>query len=375
MNNSTNTISELITVTKPSMPDFNEYVKMLEKIWERKILTNQGPFHEQFEKELSEFLGVKYISVFSNGTIALITALQALGIKGEVITTPFSFVATANSLVWNNIKPVFCDIDPIYGNIDAEKIEALITPQTQAIMPVHVYGNPCDLEKIEGIAKKHSLKVIYDAAHSFAVRKNNVSILNHGDLSILSFHATKVFNTVEGGAIICHDKETKVRIDNLKNFGITNEVTVVEAGINGKMNELQAAFGLLQLKTIETNIEKRKRITGIYRNYLSGIKGLRMLNDIADVKHNYSYFPIFLNNDFPISRDALYEKFKANNILTRRYFYPLITEFTPYKKTNESSNSLPIASKLAKEVLCLPIYSDLTEDNIHSIVSVIKEHA
>lgn len=364
---------EKIFVTQPSLPPLEDFVDSLKVIWESKELTNNGPFHQEFEKQLAIYLGVKYISVFSNGTLALMTALQALNIKGEVITTPYTFVATPNSLIWNNITPVFCDIDPIYGNIDADKIEALITPGTTAIMPVHVYGNPCDVEKIENIAKKHNLKVVYDAAHAFGVKKNEDSILNFGDLSILSFHATKTFNTIEGGAIISHDAETKTRIDNLKNFGIVDEVTVVEPGINAKMNELQCAFGLLQLKEIEANISKRKQITLHYRRLLKEVKGIRFLDDVSDVKHNYSYFPIFIDEYYPISRDDLYEKLKENNIYARRYFYPLVSTFKPYNTYRSSDlGNLHYALKLSDQVLCLPIFSDLKEDKVKFICSIIS---
>jgi dTDP-4-amino-4,6-dideoxygalactose transaminase len=362
-----------IYVTQPSLPPLEDFVESLKQIWDSKILTNNGPFHQEFEKQLAEYLGVKYISVFSNGTLALMTALQCLGIKGEVITTPYTFVATANSLYWNGITPVFCDIDPVYGNIDADKLEALITPNTTAIMPVHVYGNPCDVEKIERLAAKHGLKVIYDAAHAFGVTRQGESVLNFGDLSILSFHATKAFNTIEGGAIISHDEKTKERIDNLKNFGITDEVTVVEPGINAKMNELQCAFGLLQLREMKTNIAKRKALTEFYRQALSGIKGLRFLEDMENVEHNYSYFPVFVDERYPISRDALYEELKSNNIYTRRYFYPLVSSFSPYKELASSAGAkLPQAVKVSDQVLCLPIYSEMDMGTALRIVELIK---
>ncbi len=366
---------KMIYVTQPSLPPLDDFIESLKQIWDSKILTNAGPFHEEFEKQLAEYLNVKYISVFSNGTLALITALQCLGIKGEVITTPYTFVATANSLHWNGITPVFCDVEPVYGNIDPDKIEALITANTTAIMPVHVYGNPCDVTKIEAIAKKHHLKVIYDAAHAFGVQKNKESILNFGDLSILSFHATKTFNTIEGGAIISHDKETKIRIDNLKNFGITDEVTVVEPGINAKMNELQCAFGILQLKEIKNNILKRKAVADFYRKELSEIKGIRFLDDITNVEHNYSYFPIFIDDKYPLKRDALYELLKENNIYSRRYFYPLVSSFRPYNELpSAETKNVSIAHKMANEVLCLPIYSELTAEIISKITGIIKNN-
>ena len=295
---------EPIYVTRPALPPLDEFVEYLRKIWDTRILTNNGPFHQQFEKELAEYLGVKYLSVFANGTLALVTALQALRITGEVITSPFSFVATTHALWWNNIKPVFVDIEPDYFNLDPEKIEAAITPQTTAIMPVHVYGNPCRVDEIQHIADTYGLKVIYDAAHAFGVTKNGKSVLNYGDLSILSFHATKTFNTIEGGAIICQDEKTKRRIDFLKNFGFADEVTVVEPGINAKMNEIQAAYGLLQLKYIDEYIAKRNVVADLYRNELKDIKGISILNDIEGIRHSYTYFPILINErEYGESRD------------------------------------------------------------------------
>lgn len=360
-----------ILVTQPSLPNLDEFHKSLETIWESKWITNNGQFHEKFENELAVHLGVKHVSLFNNGTIGLLTALQVLEIKGEVITTPYSFVATANSLLWNNLRPVFCDIDPVYGNLDASKIEALITPNTSAIMPVHVYGNPCDVDGIEKIANKHELKVIYDAAHAFGVEKNNTSVLNYGDLSVLSFHATKTFNTIEGGAIISHSPEMKKKIDHLKNFGITDEITVVAPGINGKVNEVIAAYGLLQLKTIDADITKSKKLTNYYKENLKGIKGIRFLEDIENVTHNYSYFPIFINEDeFGINRDELFLKLKEHNIIGRRYFYPLITDFPTYKKLPISD--LNNAKKIANEVICLPIYANLELGSVDYIVELIK---
>jgi len=362
-----------ILVTQPSLPDLNEFTKKLQEIWESKWLTNNGKFHQEFEKKIADFLGVKYVSLFSNGTLALITALQTLRITGEVITTPYSFVATTHALHWNKIKPVFCDIDPIYGNIDAEKIEALITPETTAILPVHVYGNPVNVEKIQNIANTYGLKVIYDAAHAFGVEKNGNSILNYGDLSILSFHATKTFNTIEGGAIICHDEATKKRIDFLKNFGFADEVTVVAPGINAKMNELQAAYGLLQLNNFENLIKKRKQVAELYREKLTTTKGITFLNDIENIKHNYSYFPIFVENDYPLKRDELYNKLKENNIYGRRYFYPLISNMPTYKALPSSrKDNLPQANIIADKVICLPIYPDLEFENVKFICELIK---
>lgn len=363
-----------VFVTQPALPPLDEFVEYLKKIWDNKILTNNGPFHVQFEKELAEYLGVKYISLFSNGTLALMTALQTLRITGEVITTPFSFVATTHSLWWNNIKPVFADIEPEYFNLDPGKVEAAITTQTTAIMPVHVYGNPCNLERLQKIADTYGLKLIYDAAHAFGVKINSNSILNYGDLSILSFHATKVFNTIEGGAIICHDEKTKQRIDYLKNFGFANETTVIAPGINGKMNELQSAYGLLQLKYVDGYIDKRKKIASYYRNQLKGIIGIGFLEDIVGVDHAYSYFPILVDKEkFGKTRDELYEKLTMHNIFGRRYFYPLISQFPTYRGLPSSKpDNLPVATKVADQVICLPIYPDLEIDLQAGIIQIIR---
>ena len=364
-----------IYVTQPAMPPLDEYIGYLKQIWDSRILTNNGPFHQQFEKELADYLGVKYLSVFANGTLALVTALQALGITGEVITTPFSFVATTHSLWWNNIKPVFADIEPEYLTLDPEKIEAAITPQTTAIMPVHVYGNPCRIEEIQKIAETYGLKVIYDAAHAFGVRINGSSVLIVGDLSILSFHATKAFNTVEGGAIVCHDEQTKRHIDHLKNFGFEDEVTVVEPGINAKMNELQAAYGLIQLNHIDTYIAKRKKIAEQYRNLLSGIEGLRFLCDIEGVRHSYTYFPVFIDEKlYGKSRDQAYADLRAGNIYGRRYFYPLISQFPTYRGLPSSRpGNIPVATKVADQVICLPIYPDLGTEAVDTIADILRK--
>lgn len=363
-----------IFVTQPSMPPLEEFNEYLQKIWESKILTNNGPFHQQLENELCNYLGVKYISLFSNGTLALITALQTLRITGEVITTPFSFVATTHALWWNGIKPVFVDIESQTFNIDPERIEAAITPQTTAILPVHVYGNPCNVEKIQKIADTYGLKIIYDACHTFGVKVNGNSIYNFGDLSVLSFHATKVYTTIEGGAIICNDEKTKKRIDFLKNFGFADEITVVAPGINAKMNELQAAFGLLELKYVDKHIANRKRIAENYRLYLDNIEGIRVLQDLKGVQHNYPYFPILIDkNKYGKTRDQVYEFMKQNNIYTRRYFYPLISEFPTYKGLASASiDNLPIAEQVAKEVLCLPIYPELKIEEVQQICSLLK---
>ena len=364
-----------ITVTSPLLPDLDDLIPMLKDIWDRKWLTNNGHYHKELEKALADYLGVQYLSLFTNGTLPLITALQAMRITGEVITTPYSFVATTHSIWWNGLKPVFVDVEEETGNIDPEKIEAAITPHTTAIMPVHVYGTPCNTKRIHEIANIYGLKVIYDAAHAFGVSVNNESILSQGDMSTLSFHATKVYNTVEGGALVCHDEATKKRIDYLKNFGFAGETTVVAPGINSKMDEIRAAYGLLNLKQVDSAIASRKATAEKYRKVLKDVPGIRMLRDIEGVRHNYSYFPIFIDEkEFGMSRDALYEKMKANNVLGRRYFYPLISTFSAYKGL-ESANptNLPIAHKLADQVLCLPMYAGLSDDGISKILSLIKK--
>ncbi len=363
-----------IYVTQPFMPPIKEFMPYLENIWESKILTNCGVYHQQLEKALCDFLGVKHLALFSNGTIALITALQALRITGEVITTPYSFVATAHSLLWNGIRPVFVDIDQNTMNLDPKKIEAAITSQTTALLPVHCYGHPCDIEAIQNIADIYNLKIIYDAAHAFGVQGNDGSVLNHGDLSVLSFHATKVFTTFEGGAIVCHDAKTKQRIDHLKNFGFVDEVTVVAPGINGKMSEFNAAFGLLQLQHIEQALKRREEIDEKYRVHLKEVKGIRCLNDAGEKVSNYSYFPILVETEYPTNREILYKKLRKNNIFARRYFYPLISDFPMYRGLPSAhKDNLPIASNLAKKVLCLPIYPNLRHKEQDKIIKIIKE--
>jgi len=364
---------ERINVTQPFLPPLDEFIPYLQKIWDSKQLTNNGPYHQEFEKNLADFLDVPYISLFANGTLALVTALQALQINGEVITTPYSFVATSHALWWNKIKPVFVDIDPITLNLDPEKIEAAITDKTTAIMPVHVYGTPCNDKNISRMAKKHNLKLIYDAAHAFNVKENGISVANYGDLSILSFHATKVFSTIEGGAIISHTAEMKRHIDDLKNFGFRDEVTVVAPGINAKMNEVQAAFGLVSLKHIKNSIEKRKIIAEYYDVQLANIKGISVLKRSPHIEYNYSYYPIFIDEkEYSISRDGLYEKLKANNIFSRRYFYPLISEFKPYSVLNSAKRvNLPVAFAASNSVLCLPIYADLEFKQIDNFINLI----
>lgn len=362
-----------IFVNQPTLPSLDEFIPMLEDIWKSKKLTNFGRFHGQLERELAEYLGVKYISLFANGTLALIAALQVLDIKGEVITTPFSFVATTHAIKWNGITPVFCDIDPATCNLNTDNIEKLLTEKTTAILPVHVYGTPCDVEAMQDIGDMYGLKIIYDAAHAFGARYNNESILNFGDLSVLSFHATKVYNTFEGGAIVCHDSKTKRRIDYLKNFGFANETTVVAPGINAKMNEMQAAIGLLQLKDFEKNRQIRKEISENYRARLSKIEGLRYLSEIENVVSNYAYFPIFIDeNKFGMSRDNLYLRLKGNNIFARRYFYPLISHFPTYRSLSSAEpDRLPVSERVSSEVICLPIYADLTKEDFAKIIQVL----
>jgi dTDP-4-amino-4,6-dideoxygalactose transaminase len=361
-----------IYVTQPLLPPLEEFIPYLEQIWASKILTNGGLFHQQLEQALCDYLGVKHISLFTNGTLALITALQALRIAGEVITTPYSFVATTHALLWNDIKSVFVDIDPITLNLDPDRIEAAITPQTTAIMPVHCYGRPCDVDRIEKIADDYGLKVIYDAAQAFGVQYHGSSVLSYGDLSVLSFHATKVFNTFEGGAIVCNDAKIKQRIDHLKNFGFVDEVTVVAAGINGKMSEINAAFGLLQLKGIDEALKKREAIDTRYRKALAAIKGILCLPVTGGKSANYTYFPILVQSEYPLSRDALYQHLMDNGIYTRRYFYPLISDFPMYRGLPSAAHSnLPVARKAASEVICLPIYPSLSDEQVDFILDLI----
>lgn len=362
-----------IPVTQPFLPDLNEFVPYLEKIWENKWLTNNGPFHQQLEKELCEYLGVKYISIFNNATIALITALQALRISGEVITTPYSFVATSHSILWNGLKPVFVDIDPETFNIDPKKIEEAITPETTAIMPVHCYSNPCEVEAIQEIADNYGLRVIYDAAHAFGVNYKGRSLLSYGDMSVLSFHATKVFNTFEGGAIICQDAKLKQRIDRLKNFGIADELTVTAPGINGKMSEINAAFGLVQLKHIDMAIKQRQKIDRMYREELSSVNGISIIEYFPDANSNFSYFPVLIENNYRMTRDELYDELKKNNILSRRYFYPLISNMPMYRGMDTATKEhLPNANDIADKVLCLPIFNGLTDNDFCRIIKVIR---
>lgn len=365
---------EQITVTSPLLPDLGEFTDMLKVIWEKKWITNNGEYHRRLENALAEYLKVPYVSLFTNGTLPLITALQALRITGEVITSPYSFVATTHSLWWNGIKPVFVDIDASTGNIDPDKIEAAITPKTTAIMPVHVYGKPCETERIQAIADKYGLKVIYDAAHAFGVEVNGQSILNAGDMSTLSFHATKVYNTIEGGALIVHDAKTKQRIDYLKNFGFAGETEVVAPGINSKMDEVRAAYGLLNLRLVDAAIEARQQIAIHYRKALHGVEGITFFDDMPGVRHNYSYFPIFINADrFGMTRDELYFKMRENNVLGRRYFYPLISEFTTYRGLSSAAKeNLPVAHRMSDSVICLPMHHALSTDDRERILEQIK---
>lgn len=367
-------MTKQIFVTQPFLPPLEDFVPYLNDIWDNKILTNGGPFHQQLEKALCEYLGVEHLALFSNGTLGLVTALQALRVTGEVITTPYSFVATAHSLLWNGIKPVFVDVDPVNLNLDPTKIEAAITPHTTAIMPVHCYGHPCDVKAIQKIADNYNLRVIYDAAHAFGVEDEGGSILRHGDLSVLSFHATKVFNTFEGGAIICPDAKTKQRIDHLKNFGFVDEVTVVAPGINGKMSEINAAFGMLQLRHVSTVLERRAAIDSNYRRQLNGVKGIRCLPDAGQKASNYSYFPVLVEPDYPLTRDDLYQKMKDRGVYSRRYFYPLISDFPMYRGLPSAQRgNLPVAADAAEKVLCLPIYPALSSSDQQRVIDIIKE--
>lgn len=362
-----------IYITNPLLPPLAEFVPYLEQIWQNKTLTNGGPFHQQLEQELANYLGVEHLCLFTNGTLALLTALQALRITGEVITTPYSFVATSHSLLWNGLTPVFVDIDPLTCNIDPTKIEQAITPQTSAILPVHCYGNPCEVEEIQRIADLYGLKVIYDAAHAFGVRKNGESILNFGDVSILSFHATKVFNTIEGGAIICPDAKTKNRIDYLKNFGFADETTVVATGINGKMNEVQAAFGLLQLQHIDRALDERAEIQQAYRQQLTVIPGIELFDIPDNVEWNHSYLPILITEEYPASRDVLYSHLREHSIIARRYFYPLITSFPMYRGLASADESLlSVAKRISRQILCLPVYPGLSEAEVATVVGLIN---
>lgn len=364
-----------ITVTSPLLPDLDEFQALLKEIWNCKWVTNNGRFHNLLETALCDYLRVPFISLFTNGTLPLLTALQALRVTGEVITTPFSFVATTHSIWWNHCRPVFVDIDPQTGNIDPNKIEAAITPSTTCILPVHCYGNPCDTTRIHEIAHKYGLRVIYDAAHAFGVEQNGDSILKQGDMSTLSFHATKVFNTAEGGALIIHDEEMKRRVDNLKNFGITNEVTVVGPGINGKIDEIRCAYGMLNLKQVDAAIEARNQVAIRYRKALRDVEGITFFDDMPGVRHNYSYFPIFVNAEkYGMTRDELYFKLREQGIWSRRYFYPLISSFSTYReRPSANKDNLPQAHKMADTVICLPMHHALSDEDITRTIDTIRQ--
>ena len=366
-------MADKITVTSPLLPNIDDFYALLKQVWKSKWITNNGSFHKQLEQELAAYLKVPYVSLFTNGTLPLITALQALHISGEVITTPYSFVATTHALWWNGIKPVFVDVDPATGNIDPNRIEEAITSKTSAIMPVHVYGKPCNTKRIQEIADKYSLRVIYDAAHAFGVEVNGKSILNAGDLTTLSFHATKVYNTIEGGAMVMHDEQTKKRIDYLKNFGFANETTVVGPGINSKVDEVRAAYGLLNLRQVDAAIEARHQVAITYREALRSVKGITFFDDMPGVKHNYSYFPIFVNaEEYGMTRDELYFKMKEQNVLGRRYFYPLISTFSTYRGLESSRpDNLPNAHKMADSVICLPMHHELSAKDIERVLNCI----
>ena len=368
-------IDKPIYVTSPLLPSLEDFTFLLKEIWESKMLTNNGNFHQKLEEELAKYLKVPYLSLFTNGTLPLITALQAMRITGEVITTPFSFVATTHSLWWNGIKPVFVDIEPETCNLDPSKIEAAITPRTTAIMPVHVYGKPCKTKEIQEIANKYGLKVIYDAAHAFGVEINGESILNFGDMATLSFHATKVYNTLEGGALVVHDEQTKKRIDYLKNFGFASETEVVAPGINSKVDEVRAAYGLLNLKQVDHAINSRRKVAIRYRDELQGVKGITFFNDIPGVRHNYSYFPIFINaEEYGMTRDELYFKMKEHNVFGRRYFYPLISTFSTYRGLDSANpDNLPVATQMSNNVICLPMHHALSENEVEYIFQIIKK--
>lgn len=363
-----------VLVSSPLLPSLDEFTSYLHDIWERKWLTNNSYYHQELERALCAYLKVPYISLFTNGTLPLICALQALRITGEVITTPYSFVATTHSLWWNGIKPVFVDILPKTCNLNPELIEAAITPRTTAIMPVHVYGNPCDTERIQDIADTYGLKVIYDAAHAFGTEMNGKSVLEAGDLSTLSFHATKVYNTIEGGALVCHDKKMKERIDYLKNFGFADETTIVAPGINGKMDEVRAAYGLLNLRQVDAAITRRHEIATRYREGLKDVAGLGVMDDMSGVRHNYSYFPVFIDAEqYGMTRDALYFKMQEHQIYGRRYFYPLISEFSTYRSLQTAgARNLPVATNMAERVICLPMHHALTDSDTERIIKLIR---
>ena len=366
-------MEERIELTSPLVPELDEFCGLLKDIFDRRWLSNCGKYHQILEKALCEYLKVPYLSLYANGTLPLITALNALDVKGEVITTPFTFVATSHAIVLSGSTPVFADIDPLTYNLDPDKIEAAISPRTTAIMPVHCYGTPCDTVRIQEIADRHGLKVIYDAAHAFGVEVDGRSILEAGDMSAISFHATKVYNTVEGGALVCKDKKTSDRLNQMRNFGIASETEITELGQNAKMDEVRAAFGLLNLAKVDNAILQRKRVAETYRSELRGVSGISVLEDIPGVKHNYAYFPIFIDaENYGMTRDELYFKMREANVVGRRYFYPLISELPMYRGLDSAaSGNLPIAHQVADSVLCLPIHHELSEESIHRILNLI----
>lgn len=365
-----------ITVTSPLLPPLEEFTELLQDIWQRKWLTNNGHYHKLLEEALADYLGVPYLSLFTNGTLPLITALQALNLThGEVITTPYSFVATTHALIWNGLTPVFADVDPVWGNLDPAAVEACITERTVAIMPVHVYGTPCDTAALQHIADKHGLKIIYDAAHAFGVKQNGNSVLQAGDMSTLSFHATKVYNTVEGGALVCHSAEMKRHIDQLRNFGFTGETEVEAAGINSKMDEIRASYGLLNLRQVDAAIAARKGIAESYRAALAHVPGIRCLHDIPGVQHNYAYFPIYIDAAaYGRTRDELYFSLREHGIFARRYFYPVIPDFSIYANSlSAKAAHIPHARALAASVICLPMYTELSGQEMTRIINAIMQ--
>jgi len=370
-----NPFKEPIYVTRPLLPSIKDYKKRIEDIWESQWITNNGQQHQELENKLQDYLKVDNLSLINNGTIALQIALKSLDLKGEVITTPFTFAATPHSISWNCLKPVFCDIDPETLNIDPDKIEDLITDKTSAILAVHVFGTPCDVDKIQKIADKYGLKVIYDGAHAFGTEINGTAIGNFGDITMYSFHATKLFNTIEGGALACNDKKLKEKIDLFKNFGIKNENEVVTIGTNGKMNEFQAAMGLEVLKEVDDERKKREEIKQVYYNKLKDIEGINFIHDINNVKNSYQYLVIRINKDkFGFSRDELYEKLKEYNVYTRKYFYPLCSNYDCYNGFNSATKeNLPVANKVVNETLSLPFYGDLGKEKTIKICNFIQQ--
>jgi dTDP-4-amino-4,6-dideoxygalactose transaminase len=369
-------LPELVTVTRPTMPPLAEYAKLLEGVWERRWLTNDGELHRELEAKLAAHLEVEHLSLFCNGAIALLVALQALRINGgEVITTPFTFPATAHVLHWNRVRPVFCDVEDRTFNLDPARVEKLIGPDTRAILGVHVYGNPCDVDAIQAIADRHGLQVVYDAAHAFGVQLRGRSLLLHGDMSMLSFHATKVFSTIEGGALVSRSDVERRRVNMLKNFGIADEETIIGPGLNGKMNEVQAAFGLLQLRTIDAEIARRRELALSYRRHLAGLPGVRFLDDLPEVRHNHGYFPVLVDaQEYGLDRDEVYALLKRFNVSTRKYFHPLVSHAPCYAALPSAHPAaLPVAERVARQVLCLPIYGTLDPSVPGLVAEILRE--